>query len=91
VGIPLGPYVIVRSLPVEDGQPHYRVRSSVDAMSGRSWKSDQATETGAGRGSPSAPEQAAPIELGASAKSRCHARIMYRLRTRLRLCNYLAG
>ena len=30
VGIPLGPYAIVRLLPVEDGEPHYRVRSSVD-------------------------------------------------------------
>ena len=30
VGIPLGPYVIVRLLPVEFGEPHYRVRSSVD-------------------------------------------------------------
>jgi hypothetical protein len=30
VGIPLGPYVIVRLLPIEDGEPHYRVRSSVD-------------------------------------------------------------
>jgi hypothetical protein len=30
VGIPLGPYVIVRLLPVEVGEPHYRVRSSVD-------------------------------------------------------------
>ena len=30
MGIPLGPYVIVRLLPVEDGEPHYRVRSSVD-------------------------------------------------------------
>ena len=30
VGIPLGPYVIVRLLPMEDGEPHYRVRSSVD-------------------------------------------------------------
>ena len=28
--IPVGPYVIVRLLPVEDGEPHYRVRSSVD-------------------------------------------------------------
>ena len=28
--IPLGPYVIARLLPVEDGEPHYRVRSSVD-------------------------------------------------------------
>jgi hypothetical protein len=28
--IPLGPYVIVRLLPMEDGEPHYRVRSSVD-------------------------------------------------------------
>ena len=28
--IPLGPYVIVRLLPAEDGEPHYRVRSSVD-------------------------------------------------------------
>jgi hypothetical protein len=26
----LGPYVIVRLLPVEDGEPRYRVRSSVD-------------------------------------------------------------
>jgi hypothetical protein len=25
VGIPLGPYVIVRLLRVEDGEPHYRV------------------------------------------------------------------
>jgi hypothetical protein len=23
VGIPLGPYVIVRLLPMEDGEPHY--------------------------------------------------------------------
>jgi hypothetical protein len=30
VGVPPGPYVIVRLLPVEDGEPHYRVRSSVD-------------------------------------------------------------
>jgi hypothetical protein len=30
VGVPLGPYVIVRLLPVEHGEPHYRVRSSVD-------------------------------------------------------------
>ena len=30
MGIPLGPYVIVRLLPVEGGEPHYRVRSSVD-------------------------------------------------------------
>ena len=30
VGIPLGPYVIVRLLPGGDGEPHYRVRSSVD-------------------------------------------------------------
>ena len=30
LGIPLGPYVIVRLLPAEDGEPHYRVRSSVD-------------------------------------------------------------
>ena len=30
MGIPLGPYVIVRLLPMEDGEPHYRVRSSVD-------------------------------------------------------------
>src|SRR5256885_513377 len=29
-GIPTGPYVIVRLLPLEDGEPHYRVRSSVD-------------------------------------------------------------
>jgi hypothetical protein len=36
--LPLGPYVIVRLLPLEDGEPHYRVRSSVDGMSGRSWK-----------------------------------------------------
>ena len=28
--LPLGPYVIVRLLPVEGGEPHYRVRSSVD-------------------------------------------------------------
>ena len=28
--IPLGPYVIVRLLPLENGEPHYRVRSSVD-------------------------------------------------------------
>ena len=28
--IPLGPYVMVRLLPMEDGEPHYRVRSSVD-------------------------------------------------------------
>ena len=28
--IPLGPYIIVRLLPVEDGEPHYRVRSSAD-------------------------------------------------------------
>ena len=30
MGVPLGPYVIVRLLPVEDGEPHYRVRSSAD-------------------------------------------------------------
>jgi hypothetical protein len=30
VGIPLEPYVIVRLLPVEDVEPRYRVRSSVD-------------------------------------------------------------
>ena len=30
MGIPLGPYVIVRLLPIEDGEPHYRVRNSVD-------------------------------------------------------------
>jgi hypothetical protein len=30
MGIPLGPYVVVRLLPVEGGEPHYRVRSSVD-------------------------------------------------------------
>ena len=30
MGIPLGPYVIVRLLPMEEGEPHYRVRSSVD-------------------------------------------------------------
>jgi hypothetical protein len=29
-GIPLGPYVIGRLLPVEDGEPDYRVRSSID-------------------------------------------------------------
>jgi hypothetical protein len=28
--IPLGPYVFVRLLPLEDGERHYRVRSSVD-------------------------------------------------------------
>jgi hypothetical protein len=28
--IPPGPYVIVRLRPVEDGEPHYRVRSTVD-------------------------------------------------------------
>jgi hypothetical protein len=28
--LPLGPYVIERLLPLEDGEPHYRVRSSVD-------------------------------------------------------------
>jgi hypothetical protein len=28
--LPLGPYVIVRLLPLEDGVPHYRVRSSAD-------------------------------------------------------------
>jgi hypothetical protein len=28
--IPLGPYIIVRLLPVEGGEPHYRVRSSAD-------------------------------------------------------------
>jgi hypothetical protein len=28
--LPLGPYVIVRLLPLEDGEPHYRVRSSGD-------------------------------------------------------------
>jgi hypothetical protein len=28
--LPLGPYVILRLLPVEDDEPHYRVRSSVD-------------------------------------------------------------
>lgn len=28
--IPLGPYVILRLLPIEDGEPHYRVRSSID-------------------------------------------------------------
>ena len=28
--LPLGTYVIVRLLPVEDGEPHYRVGSSVD-------------------------------------------------------------
>src|SRR4051794_10085725 len=36
--IPLGPYVIVRLLPVEHGEPHYRVRSSSMATSGRFWK-----------------------------------------------------
>ena len=30
MGIPLGPYVVVRLLPVEDAEPRYRVRSSVD-------------------------------------------------------------
>ena len=30
VGIRPGPYVIVRLLPMEDGEPHYRVRSSAD-------------------------------------------------------------
>jgi hypothetical protein len=30
VGVPLGPYMIVRLLPIEDGEPHYRVRSSID-------------------------------------------------------------
>ena len=30
VGLPLGPYVIVRLLPLEHGEPHYRVKSSVD-------------------------------------------------------------
>jgi hypothetical protein len=29
MGIPLGPFVIVRLLPAEDGEPHYRVKSSV--------------------------------------------------------------
>jgi hypothetical protein len=29
--IPPGPYVIVRLLPMEDGEPHYRVRSSIDS------------------------------------------------------------
>ena len=28
--LPLGPYVIMWLLPMEDGEPHYRVRSSVD-------------------------------------------------------------
>ena len=28
--IPPGPYVIVRLLPLVDGEPHYRVKSSVD-------------------------------------------------------------
>jgi hypothetical protein len=28
--IPLGPYIIVRLLPLEGGEPHYRVRSSAD-------------------------------------------------------------
>jgi hypothetical protein len=28
--IPPGPYIIVRLLPVEGGEPYYRVRSSVD-------------------------------------------------------------
>jgi hypothetical protein len=28
--LPLGPYVIVGLLPVEDGEPHYRVRNSGD-------------------------------------------------------------
>jgi hypothetical protein len=30
--LPLGPYVIVRLLPLEDGEPRYRVRSSVDGV-----------------------------------------------------------
>ena len=29
--IPPGPYAIVRLLPAEDGEPHYRVKSSVDS------------------------------------------------------------
>jgi hypothetical protein len=28
--LPLGPYVIVRLLPLVAGEPHYRVRSSID-------------------------------------------------------------
>ena len=32
--LPLEPYVIVRLLPVEDGEPHYRVRNSTD---GHEW------------------------------------------------------
>ena len=38
VGIPLGPYVIVRLLPVEVGEPHYRVQAPSMAMSGHSSK-----------------------------------------------------
>jgi hypothetical protein len=30
LGVPLGPYVIVRLLPLVAGEPHYRVRSSAD-------------------------------------------------------------
>jgi hypothetical protein len=32
--IPHGPFVIVRLLPLVDGEPHYRVRGTVD---GREW------------------------------------------------------
>jgi hypothetical protein len=28
--IPPGPYVVVRLMPVEDGEPHYRVKSAAD-------------------------------------------------------------
>ena len=35
--IPHGPFVIVRLLPLVDGEPHYRVRGST-GVSGRSWK-----------------------------------------------------
>ena len=41
--LPLGPCVIVRLLPVEGGEPHYRVRTSFDGLRGRSGTSDQAT------------------------------------------------
>ncbi len=29
-GIPLGPYVIVRQLPLVNGEPHYRAKSKAD-------------------------------------------------------------
>ena len=72
MGVPLGPYVIVRLLPVEHGEPHYRVRSSVDGHERALLESQiQGTggETGEDRGSTGKPSGAAQVRVGAGANS----------------------